>query len=617
MNILGLSTIGDDCAVSLMAGGELIAAASEAALRGAWIAGEFPYQAVETVLRSARLDTYEVDAVACAQFQRQASERPLYQQFFADWNFMSRSQPTARRDSGPPLGELLRTAHANSGSRAAGRIPSPVAKAPLVQRVVLSAAASEGWLGELTKAIPLATWFDSDRQQPTAASAPSLLAGLCEFGWGDKLVYVDAQRAMEASAFRGSGFQRGLVLNFAGDGFDATATVSIADERGLRTIDTLDKPFSLSGFWSALAAALGWGAQRGPDWVAALAAHGDACVLRDALRACIAWDGHKPTWRSAANVYLPWRLVSDFSAIDIAAAWRAVMCETVERWLEFHLSQTGLRHLVICGGLPGSDDLVGHLNSAFAEVEIHGDPRSQAFAESVGVAALETRKRGGQVRSAPRDVAGPHFSARELQSVLNASSASTRWCDDSDAELARLLAEGRIVARFIAGVNVTRFPASQSCVLCPANSVEIKNRLLQELRLPSFLPLTAVTTLEAAREEHLVADAASAGVTLLSATAPFERLYPAAIRPDGVIAARIVSRDSDADMHRLLSAYRQRTGLTTLLVAGLALADEPVASLPRDAMRMFEAARLDYLALGNFLVEGLHVARQDATPITA
>jgi carbamoyltransferase len=152
--------------------------------------------------------------------------------------------------------------------------------------------------------------------------------------------------------------------------------------------------------------------------------------------------------------------------------------------------------------------------------------------------------------------------------------------------------------------------------LSPANSLATKQRLLKQLRLPAFLPLVAVTTLEAAREHHLDVDAAPPGITPLQSTPELERLYPATVHADGLMATRIVSRDSDAQLHRLLSAYRKQTGLTTLLMADLALGNDPVASLPRDAMRIFEAASLDYLALSNFLVQGLHVS-QRAAAVTA
>ena len=76
---------------------------------------------------------------------------------------------------------------------------------------------------------------------------------------------------------------------------------------------------------------------------------------------------------------------------------------------------------------------------------------------------------------------------------------------------------------------------------------------------------------------------------------------PAAVHVDGTARPQVVSREDNPDFHAIVTAYRRRTGLGTVVNTSFNMHEEPIVCSPRDAVRAFVDGRLDYLALGRFL----------------
>jgi len=55
-------------------------------------------------------------------------------------------------------------------------------------------------------------------------------------------------------------------------------------------------------------------------------------------------------------------------------------------------------------------------------------------------------------------------------------------------------------------------------------------------------------------------------------------------------------------VHRMLTEFRRRTGLPTVVNTSLNTAGRPMVDHPRDALECFGSAPIDALAIGPFLV---------------
>jgi carbamoyltransferase len=83
----------------------------------------------------------------------------------------------------------------------------------------------------------------------------------------------------------------------------------------------------------------------------------------------------------------------------------------------------------------------------------------------------------------------------------------------------------------------------------------------------------------------------------------FKRNCPAAGHVDGTARPQIVRRETNPSFHRVLEAYRELTGVGTVVNTSFNMHEEPIVCTPQDAVRSFVRGHLDYLAIGPFIVE--------------
>ena len=97
-----------------------------------------------------------------------------------------------------------------------------------------------------------------------------------------------------------------------------------------------------------------------------------------------------------------------------------------------------------------------------------------------------------------------------------------------------------------------------------------------------------------------------------SAELEVRRLDPESLRLEGTAVSKDesgrlaifedVDRETNPSFHTILTAYRRRTGIPSVLNTSFNIHEEPIACFPSDAVQTFLAGDLDYLALEDLLV---------------
>jgi len=78
---------------------------------------------------------------------------------------------------------------------------------------------------------------------------------------------------------------------------------------------------------------------------------------------------------------------------------------------------------------------------------------------------------------------------------------------------------------------------------------------------------------------------------------------PAAVHIDGTARPQLIKKEINPDFYAILQEYKKITGIPTLINTSFNMHEEPIVCSPGDAIRSFKEGALDYLAIGNFLVE--------------
>jgi carbamoyltransferase len=118
--------------------------------------------------------------------------------------------------------------------------------------------------------------------------------------------------------------------------------------------------------------------------------------------------------------------------------------------------------------------------------------------------------------------------------------------------------------------------------------------------LPQESPYMLVVSQVAAAQRL---DADSAGANGLDLLKVHRSTIPAVTHVDHSARVQTVTEHSNPAYHRLLTAFKARTGCPVLVNTSFNVRGEPIVNTPHDAYTCFMRTNIDMLALGNFLLE--------------
>jgi carbamoyltransferase len=122
------------------------------------------------------------------------------------------------------------------------------------------------------------------------------------------------------------------------------------------------------------------------------------------------------------------------------------------------------------------------------------------------------------------------------------------------------------------------------------------------------MPFAPVTLSEYADECYLNikgAEKTSQFMTItFECTDKMKNQSPAVVHVDGTARPQLVSENINPRYYKILSEYYNLTGIPSIVNTSFNMHEEPIVCSPDDAITAFLQSELDYLAIGNFLVEG-------------
>jgi len=420
--------------------------------------------------------------------------------------------------------------------------------------------------------------------------------------------FVEHHTAHAAGAWTFSGFDEALAVTADGMGDGLSLTVSRCSQGG--GIERLWKAASRDSFglfFEVLTEAFGFVPCRDEGKITGLAASGDPARVKEPAPFSLV-EGRLQYTGPYGRRGVAWvrdELGKKYSREDISA-WAQDLLEThiveVARWW---LEETGLRHLVVAGGV-------------FANVKLN--QRLHELDEADGLFVYPNMGDGGlnlgaiaaRQQVAPQRVGdvfwGEDYSDDAIEGALKQAGVSCRRSDDPDGEVAALLAEGHTVARFHGRMEWGPRALGNRSILVRTTDAAVVDRLNDQLERSEFMPF-APALLDEDAEEYLVAPGparhtAQFMTVCFGCTDKMKRENPAVVHVDGTARAQLVAQDTNPTFHRILTEYKQRSGSSVVLNTSFNIHEEPIVRTPDEAIAAFLKARLDHLSIGSFLVKG-------------
>lgn len=198
---------------------------------------------------------------------------------------------------------------------------------------------------------------------------------------------------------------------------------------------------------------------------------------------------------------------------------------------------------------------------------------------------------------------GREYGPQEIERAVAARSVSSAKSTHLACDVARVLADGAVVAVHRGGSEIGPRALGHRSLLAAPHSARMRDRINLNVKdRESFRPLAPVVPIEAANT-YFDGPAESPFMLLVSNVRPEYRQRLAAVtHTDGTARIQTVRVEDNPFLHELLVEYGRLSGIPVLLNTSLNLPGMPIVETPEDASDVFLQRPIDVLALGDVLV---------------
>lgn len=600
MKVLGISPLDKDATASLVEDGEILFGAGEERFSRTKQQSGFPKSAIKEALARTGTAVNEIDAVAYP-FLTWEHEQKLFNKNIAD------EKQFLKEFQAPPLQKQLVTALAKVPPRAESihGLNNPNEKFEkgvfhnFAYRMLSGSSASR------FAAQRGSTAWAADALSSFQRWQKDLENGLREMGLDTKLQRMDHHLSHAANAFYASGFERALCITLDGYGSGLAGSVSEAVDGRIRRLHGVSYPNSLGSMYEHVTSSLGFKPSRHEGKIVGLASYGDPDVLTEILLSRFEQVDGDFRIAGANNIFLSRYLATHFPKIDVAAAYQHVLEVVATRFVRYWVEKTGIDTVVLSGGVTANVKL----NQRIFEIEgvdkIFVYPNMGDGGCGTG-AALHLSWPGGTKEAITNAYFGPEYSDQEIEAALQKENLDFERPEEYARTVAHLIHGGKVVARFNGRMEYGPRALGNRSIMYHAREPEVNQWLNKRLGRTEFMPFAPVTLYEARHRYFHNMDGAEHTAQFMTitfdCTDDMKRECPAAVHVDGTARPQLVKREVNPGYYDILKEYEKISGISSLINTSFNMHEEPIVCSPDDAVRAFLQGRLDYLAIGSYLV---------------
>jgi len=478
-------------------------------------------------------------------------------------------------------------------------------------------------------------------------------------GYSGSVMFAEHHESHAASAFFPSPFEEAAVLTMDGVGEWATSSISVGKGNKLELIKELQFPHSLGLLYSAFTYYLGFKVNSGEYKVMGLAPYGNpkyVDLIRENL-IDLKDDGSFRMDMSYFN-YLAGLTMTNQKfdklfegparkgeskltqrEMDIAASLQVITEEIMVKMSRYVRNLTGMKNLCLAGGV--ALNCVGNGKILREKVfdEIWVQPAAGDAGGALGVAlyiwhhALNSSRKVNGSDAMKGSYLGPEFNKDAIRTFLQKEEIPFKEYDDGQLTetVAKHLKDEKVIGWFQGRMEFGPRSLGGRSVLGDARSKKMQSVMNLKIKYrESFRPF-APSVLREKVSEWFEMDASSPYMLLVAPvkesrkikmTEEQEKLFgidllniprsdiPAVTHVDYTARIQTVEENTHPRYHALLESFEKQTGCPVIVNTSFNVRGEPIVCTPEDAFRCFMRTEMDYLVLGNFVLD-----KQDQKPL--
>ena len=601
MKILGISPLDKDASASLVEDGRLLFGAGEERFSRVKQHAGFPALAIRAALEATNTDPAELDQVAYPFLTSEREAKHIR-------DAMTSERSLARDGaSASELKRLITAAKTRVPERSAPvhglasanqRVERPLFKRLAYELLGVSSLSTKVALRHS------ASWAERAIQEH-ARWSEELLTGLKELGLENKVKRYEHHLSHAANAYLASGFDRALVLTLDGYGSGLAGSVGVGEGGHLKRQHGLRFPYSLGTFYEMVTSALGYHPDRHAGKIVGLAAYGDPAILDEVISHRFHHEGGGFRIDQNLNPFFARHLAVNFPMVDVAAAWQFVLEKVAVRLVEHWAGVLGCSNVVLSGGVTANVKMNQRIHEAEGIEGIFVYPNMGDGGCGSGIAMHQSWP-GGEPAPFETAYQGPEFTEEECLRAIQAAGLEVERPDHMAAEVADLIHNGSVVARFDGRMEYGPRALGNRSILYHGREPEVNQWLNQRLGRTEFMPFAPVTLYEERHKCYRNLSGAEHTAEFMTITFDctdfMKESCPAAVHVDGTARPQLIRREKNPVYYDIVAEYQKLSGIPCLINTSFNMHEEPIVCTPDDAVRAFLDGRLDVLSMGPFLV---------------
>jgi len=281
--------------------------------------------------------------------------------------------------------------------------------------------------------------------------------------------------------------------------------------------------------------------------------------------------------------------------------------------LTANLHRYGLTDIALAGGCAANSVANGKIRRRTGFKRVYVQSAAGDAGGAIGAAFAVWHKLGG-ARLFVMDHAywGPQFSSEQITTTISARRPEMKAAGCSEqvieaqdllcAKTARAIADGKVVGWFQGRMEWGPRALGNRSILCDPRRADMKAVLNDKIkRRESFRPFAPSILEESVPDWFEEDDAVPFMMQVFQIREDKRSLVPAVTHVDGSGRLQTVSARANPIYHRLISAFRDITGVPMVLNTSFN-ENEPVVCEPGEALDCFLRTRMDVLVLGNVFI---------------
>ena len=445
---------------------------------------------------------------------------------------------------------------------------------------------------------------------------------------GVQIKWIEHHIAHIASSFYLSGMDEAAVLSMDTGGEISSTLLGSAKNREIHKIKEITNPDSLGAFYATMTDYLGFKRGNGEYKLMGMAPYGEQSKIN--FDHIIWWNDKKKTYK--CNCDYVWvrrhkrvrpdkvyskKMVEEFGpqregdglsepCIHVAAVTQEKLEDITLRLIDNYLKDKLKDHNNLC--FAGGCALNVSLNRKLIEHPLINNlwvqPAAHDAGTSLGAAAYVAAQLGEAIEPMKHVYLGPEFTNQQIEEDLRKSGFPFRYENNISEAAADLLYKGHVVGWFQGRMEWgPRALGNRSILGNPtikgtADKINAIIKFREKWRpfCPSILKEKASEILNSNHPAPFM-------TTAFKVNPEWKDKVPEVVHVDGTARPQVVEKEINPKFHKVIETFYHKTGIPILINTSLNRRGEPIVCTPEDALAMFEGSGLEYLAIGDFLVE--------------